>query len=145
MSHLITPLLRGIAYTMPATDTDVQVVEKMYAVNVFGPMRMVRYFHKLVIAAKGTIVNIGSIGGITPYVYGSAYNGSKAALVHWGATLRVEMLPFGYFPSLLSSRHAHEDCSVKVVNVISGEVGTNILKNDDFRRLPAGKCSHPNV
>lgn len=80
---------------MPAVDTDVKLVEKMYAVNVFGPMRMVRHFHRMVIAAKGTIVNIGSIGGITPYVYGSSYNGSKAALVHWGATLRVEMLPFG--------------------------------------------------
>lgn len=79
---------------MPAVDTDVKVVEKMYAVNVFGPMRMVHHFHRMVIAAKGTIVNVGSIGGITPYVYGSSYNGSKAALIHWGATLRVEMLTF---------------------------------------------------
>ena len=85
----------GIAYTMPAADTDVEAVEKMYAVNVFGPMRMVHHFHRMIIAVKGTIVNIGSIGGVTPYVYGSAYNGSKAALVHWGATLRIEMLPFG--------------------------------------------------
>ena len=80
---------------MPAVDTDVRMVEKMYAVNVFGPMRMVHHLHRMIIACKGKIVNIGSIGGITPYVYGSTYNGSKAALVHWGATLRIEMLPFG--------------------------------------------------
>lgn len=136
--------LRGIAYTMPAVDTDVTVVEKMYAVNVFGPMRMVHHFHRMIIAAKGTIVNVGSIGGITPYVYGSAYNGSKAALIHWGATLRVEMLPFGQVSSNshLSITMIDEDLSVKVVNIISGEVGTNILKNDRFRKLPEGQSPH---
>lgn len=55
---------------MPTTDTDVKEVEKMFAVNVFGPMRMVRHFHPMLIKAKGTVVNIGSIGGILPYVYG---------------------------------------------------------------------------
>lgn len=50
---------RGIAYTMTAVDTDTQQVEKMFGVNVFGPMRMVRVFHRMIIAAKGRIVNIG--------------------------------------------------------------------------------------
>lgn len=66
-------MLRGIGYTMPATDTDVKEVEKMFAVNVFGPMRMVRVFHTLLIKASGKIVNIGSVGGIVPYVYGCEY------------------------------------------------------------------------
>jgi 1-acylglycerone phosphate reductase len=55
---------------MTATDTDVQQVEKMFAVNVFGPVRMVKAFHKHLLTTKGTIVNIGSVGGIVPYVYG---------------------------------------------------------------------------
>ena len=55
---------------MPATDTDVKEVEKMFAVNVFGPMRMVHHFHPLLIRARGKIVNTGSVGGIVPYVYG---------------------------------------------------------------------------
>ncbi|KAF4186819.1 hypothetical protein CNMCM7927_005059 [Aspergillus lentulus] len=105
---------------MPATDTEVAEVEKMFKVNVFGPMRMVHYMHRFVIEAKGVIVNIGSIGGVCPYVYGASYNASKAALHHYGNTLRVEMRPFG----------------VRVVNVISGEVHTNILRNDHGRSLP---------
>ncbi|KAI4289982.1 MAG: hypothetical protein L6R35_000744 [Caloplaca aegaea] len=117
----------GIAYTMTAVDTDTQQAEKMFGVNVFGPMRMVRIFHRMIIAAKGRIVNIGSIGGMTPYVYGAAYNASKAALVHYGNTLRVEMLPFG----------------VKVINIISGEVGTNILRNDLMRSLPEDSVFAP--
>jgi 1-acylglycerone phosphate reductase len=55
---------------MTAIDTQVSEVEKMFAVNVFGPMRMVHIFHPLLIQAKGTVVNIGSVGGIVPYVYG---------------------------------------------------------------------------
>jgi 1-acylglycerone phosphate reductase len=80
---------------MTAIDTDIKEVEKMFAVNVFGPMRMVRFFHPLLVKAQGKVVNIGSVGGIVPYVYGASYNATKAALHHWGNTLRVEMKPLG--------------------------------------------------
>ncbi|KAF9248079.1 hypothetical protein DTO013E5_4959 [Penicillium roqueforti] len=109
----------GICYTMTAIDTDVKEVEKMFGVNVFGPMRMVHIFHPLLIKARGKIVNIGSVG--------ASYNATKAALHHWGNTLRVEMKPLG----------------VEVVNVISGEVGTNILKRDHNRKLPEDSFYRP--
>ncbi|KAH8781185.1 hypothetical protein F5883DRAFT_168950 [Diaporthe sp. PMI_573] len=110
----------GIAYTMTAIDTDVTEVQRMFDVNVFGPMRMVHHFHDFLIRSGGVVVNIGSIGGIVPYVYGASYNASKAALQHWSNTLRVEMAPLG----------------VKVLTIISGEVGTNILRRDMDRKLP---------
>ncbi|KXG46523.1 Short-chain dehydrogenase/reductase SDR [Penicillium griseofulvum] len=110
----------GICYTMTAIDTDVQQVQQMFDVNLFGPIRMVNIFHGLLIQAKGCIVNIGSVGGIVPYMYGSSYNASKAALHHWGNTLRVEMSPLG----------------VRVINIISGNIGTNILSRDASRTLP---------
>lgn len=81
---------------MPAVDSDLTAVQKMFAVNVFGPMRMVRVFHQILIEAKGSVVNIGSIGGIVPYIYGASYNASKAALHAYGNTLRAEMKPFEY-------------------------------------------------
>lgn len=55
---------------MTGIDTDVREVQKMFNVNVFGPMRMVHEFHPLLINAEGAIVNIGSVGGIVPYMYG---------------------------------------------------------------------------
>ncbi|KAI1821189.1 hypothetical protein F4861DRAFT_520200 [Xylaria intraflava] len=112
----------GIAYTMTAIDTDVSAVQKMFDVNVFGPMRMVHYFHDMLIRSSGVIVNVGSVGGIVPYIYGSSYNASKAALHHWSNTLRIEMAPLG----------------VTVLTIISGEIGTNILSNDRKRELPEG-------
>ncbi|PHH90749.1 hypothetical protein CDD83_2745 [Cordyceps sp. RAO-2017] len=62
----------------------------MFDVNLFGPMQMVHHFHDMIIRAAGTIVNIGSIGGVVP----ASYNASKAALHHWSNTLRLEMSPF---------------------------------------------------
>ncbi|KAI0184709.1 hypothetical protein EV127DRAFT_504393, partial [Xylaria flabelliformis] len=118
---LVNNALTG--YTMPAADTDVTAVQKMFDVNVFGPMRMVHVFHDMVIRSKGTIVNIGSIGGIVPYAYGASYNATKAALHHWSSTLRVEMAPF-------------EQVSLSRTSIISGEVGTNFLKTDRDRELP---------
>ncbi|KAL4993010.1 hypothetical protein BDV10DRAFT_198662 [Aspergillus recurvatus] len=120
-------ILAAVGYTMTAIDTDVVEVEKMFAVNVFGPMRMVHIFHPLLIKARGRILNVGSVGGIVPYVYGSSYNATKAALHHWGNTLRVELRPLG----------------VDVVNVISGEVATNILKRDQGRQLPDSSFYRP--
>lgn len=111
----------GIVYTMPAVDSDISHAKKVFDVNFFGAMTMVHHFHRQLVAAKGRIINISSIAGVTPHVYGSVYNASKAALVHFMDTLRIELLPF----------------DVKVINVISGEVGTNILRHDRGRSLPA--------
>lgn len=55
---------------MPAIDTDVKSVRRMFEVNLFGPMQMVYSFHDMLIRTSGVIVNIGSIGGVVPYVYG---------------------------------------------------------------------------
>ncbi|KAF6813136.1 NADPH-dependent 1-acyldihydroxyacetone phosphate reductase 2 [Colletotrichum musicola] len=83
----------GLGYTMTAIDTDIRCVQTMFDVNVFGPIRMVHHLHDMLIRSSGTVVNIGSIGGVVPYVYGSSYNATKAALAHWSNTLRVEMAP----------------------------------------------------
>jgi len=79
---------------------------------------MCKEFSPLLIAAKGTIVQLGSIAGIMPYVFGSAYNASKAALHAYSNTLRVELAPFG----------------VKVVIIVTGGVLSQIARVD--RVLP---------
>lgn len=83
------------AYQFPAVDYDLKAVEKLFAVNVHGPMRMVKYFHRLLISAHGTISNTCSIAGVFPTVYQAAYCASKAALYQYGNTLRVELAPLG--------------------------------------------------
>lgn len=120
---MVKAVLLHAGYTMTAIDTDVSQVRQMFDVNVFGPIRMVHTFHPWLIRAQGCVVNIGSVGGIVPYMYGcessgkiyheegvadlepaASYNASKAALHHWGNTLRVEMSPLG---SVVASLHLY--------------------------------------
>ncbi|KAF1999300.1 NAD(P)-binding protein [Amniculicola lignicola CBS 123094] len=117
----------GIVYTMTACDSEISQSKRLFDVNFFGAIAMVHYFHRQVVAAQGTIVNIGSIAGVSPYVYGSVYNASKAALVHFMDTLRIEIAPLG----------------VHVMNVISGEINTTILRHDRSRSLPPDSLFSP--
>ena len=57
---------------------------------------------------------MGSVAGIVPYVFGSSYNASKAALHAYSNTLRVELEPFG----------------VKVKTVVTGGVKSRIARTD---------------
>lgn len=102
----------GRNYTVPATEYDFDEVELTFQTNVFGVMRMCKAFTPLLIAAKGTIVQLGSLAGLMPYVFGSAYNASKAALHAYSNTLRVEMAPF----------------EVRVVIIVTGGVLSQIAR-----------------
>ncbi|KZV92777.1 NAD(P)-binding protein [Exidia glandulosa HHB12029] len=112
----------GRGYTNPVLDADVSEVEALFAANLFGAMRMVKEFGTMVIAAKGKIVNNGSIAGTIPMPFRSAYGASKAALHSWGDSLRVEMAPFG----------------VQVVNLATGPVLTTMVVNDHVGSGPPG-------
>lgn len=115
----------GRNYTVPALDVDFEEVEQTFRTNVFSVMRMCQAFAPLLIEAKGTIIQIGSLAGIMPYVFGSAYNASKAALHAYSNTLRLELAPF----------------DVKVIVIITGGVKSNIARVD--RSLPEGSVYLP--
>ena len=73
---------------------------------------MCKAFSPLLIRARGTIVQIGSVAGVIPYVFGSVYNASKAALHAYSDSLRIELAPFG----------------VSVITVVTGGVKSNITR-----------------
>jgi 1-acylglycerone phosphate reductase len=54
----------GRNYTVPALDVDFEEVEQTFRTNVFSVMRMCKEFAPLLIEAKGTIVQIGSLAGV---------------------------------------------------------------------------------
>jgi 1-acylglycerone phosphate reductase len=55
---------------MPLLDIDIDLAKNIHDVNVWGVVRTTQAFSSLVIAAQGTIVIIGSIAGVMPYVFG---------------------------------------------------------------------------
>lgn len=62
--------LADLGYTIPILDIDIDIAKRIYDVNVWGVIRTTQVFSSLIIAAEGTIVIIGSLAGIMPYVFG---------------------------------------------------------------------------
>lgn len=101
-SHGLDFLINNVGrnYTMPALDLDIDEVRDLFETNVYGVMRMCQAFTPLLVQARGCIVQIGSLAGVMPYVFSSAYNASKAALHAYSRTLRS--VRFDVFLLLLS-------------------------------------------
>lgn len=103
----------GQSCTFPATDVTDEAAKQCFEVNVLAPVRLVREFIPLLINAKGVIGFTGSVAGKTPFPFSSIYGATKAAIHQYAAVLRLELKPFG----------------VKVINVVTGGVKTNIADN----------------
>ena len=87
----------GYGYMMPLMDAEIDKIKKNFDVNVFGLIAVTQAFFPMLRAAKGMVVNQGSIAGLPgisqPYI--GAYSANKTAVIDLGNTLRVELAPFG--------------------------------------------------
>ncbi|CAG8952177.1 hypothetical protein HYFRA_00000916 [Hymenoscyphus fraxineus] len=110
----------GTGYAMPILDVDIEKGKELYEANVWGPIRLIKAFSGLLIASRGRIVNMSSVGALvnTPWI--GVYGSSKAALVQLSETLRLELSPFG----------------VEVTTIMGGVVDSKFHANDEFT-LPA--------
>ncbi|KAL2065668.1 hypothetical protein VTL71DRAFT_3338 [Oculimacula yallundae] len=100
--------------TLPATEVDLDDARLCFETNLFAVIALTQSFIPLLIASKGLILNIGSVAAIVPYVFGSVYNASKAALHAYSQTLRLELEPF----------------DVSVLVVVTGGVKSRIARTD---------------
>ncbi|KAF5382349.1 hypothetical protein D9757_012708 [Collybiopsis confluens] len=117
----------GIAYAAAASDMSMERIRQLYDVNLFGAMTMVQEFLPLLLKSQNArIINIASLAGLMPVPFNSGYNSSKAALLSYGDTLRVELAPF----------------NIKVINIAAGNVESNIMKGSE-RELPRESIYYP--
>lgn len=78
----------------PALDTDEGAFDKIMAVNVKGPFEIAKRAYPLMVArGGGSIINISSIGGVSPEPYLGIYSMSKAALLSLTKVLAKEWGP----------------------------------------------------
>jgi NAD(P)-dependent dehydrogenase (short-subunit alcohol dehydrogenase family) len=80
----------------PILDADEGAINKIWDVNVMGPLRLTRH----AVAAwmrdhGGSVINMSSVAGIRPEPLTGAYNTSKAALITLTRTLARELGPLG--------------------------------------------------
>ncbi|QCJ47589.1 SDR family oxidoreductase [Haloprofundus sp. MHR1] len=80
----------------PIEDVPTETVEKQFAVNVFGPHRLVRaVLPHMREAGDGTIVNVSSVVGRVSFPGSGVYAGSKFALEAMTDALRAEVAEYG--------------------------------------------------
>lgn len=80
----------------PILEADEGAINKIWEVNVMGPIRLTRH----AIAAwmrehGGSVINMASVAGIRPEALTGAYNASKSALITLTRTLSHELGPLG--------------------------------------------------
>lgn len=56
----------GGGYTAPLLDSNIDDGQRLFDVNVWGPLRMTKACAGMLIFSKGCVVNIGSIAGVVP-------------------------------------------------------------------------------
>ena len=78
----------------PLLGQDPAAVRKVFDVNFFGTLNMIRQAHGQWLGAHGgAIVNVSSISGLQPAEGLGAYAVSKAALIHLTRQLAIELAP----------------------------------------------------
>ncbi|KPM45313.1 hypothetical protein AK830_g1129 [Neonectria ditissima] len=103
----------GIGDKAALLDVDLATAKSVFDVNIWGVLEVTQAFSPMIIASKGTIVNIGSVVGRVPIPFNGIYNISKAALEHLSRQMHVEMAPF----------------DVKVVHVVTGGINTSFFSH----------------
>ncbi len=112
----------GILHVLPFADTPVDEVRRVFEVNVFGVWAVTQAMLPMLLAARGMVVNIGSVNEVFCPPFFAAYNASKAAVEGMSRTMRTELASLG----------------VKVVLVKTGSVGTNLFEADGRTSVPEG-------
>lgn len=75
----------GTSHTMPLLDAVLDRAKQVYEANVWGPLRLVQACSDLLIASKGRIVNMSSVGAVvnTPWI-GKSFSFIFLSSLPWG-------------------------------------------------------------
>ena len=103
----------GVSHRSTFADTDLEVFQRVMAVNYFGALNCTKAVLPSLIARHGQIIVLSSLSGFAPLLYRSAYNASKHALHGLFETLRYEIKGSG----------------VNVMLVCPGFTATDLRKN----------------
>ena len=91
----------GYTVSGPCEALDVNDWREQFEVNLFGHIAITRALLPALLANKGRIVNVGSIGGRMSSPFIAPYNSSKFAVRAWTDAMRMELAPHGVHVSLI--------------------------------------------
>ena len=120
----------GASFLMPVVDISIAEAKKTFDLNVWSYIAVTQAFMPLLLESKGMIVNQTSVAGSCTIPFQAVYNASKAAMVVFSDTLRLELEPFG----------------IAVVDLRTAHVKTNVIRNMREQQkptLPKGSIYEP--
>lgn len=91
----------GIVVTGPVEFLPLPELRRQLEINVVGQVAVTQAFLSLIRAARGRIINMGSIAGRLATPFSSAYGASKFALEALTDALRLELAPWGISVSII--------------------------------------------
>ena len=91
----------GIGVVAPVEHIRLEVLRRLFEVNVFGQVAVTQAFLPLIRRARGRIVNMGSVGSHIAIPFGGALCGSKSAFRSLNDALRLELHPFGIHVAMI--------------------------------------------
>jgi NAD(P)-dependent dehydrogenase (short-subunit alcohol dehydrogenase family) len=83
----------AVARFASLTELHLEEVDAMVRTNVLAPLGLIRHAAPALRCANGSVVNVGSIGGLLALPGRSVYGASKAALHHLTRSLARELAP----------------------------------------------------
>jgi NAD(P)-dependent dehydrogenase (short-subunit alcohol dehydrogenase family) len=92
----------GVLITGPSAEVEVEQVQWLFDVNVFGVYRVTRAFVPLIVESRGRILNIGSIAGNIGIRFLGPYSMTKHAIEAYTDALAAELAPFGVHVSVIA-------------------------------------------
>lgn len=105
----------GIAVTGPIELVPLEELRRQFEVNVFGQVAVTQAFLPLIRAARGRIINVGSVGAKFALPFGGGLNSSKAAFESISASLRMELRPWGIHVVLVSPGSIRTSAEAKLL------------------------------
>jgi NAD(P)-dependent dehydrogenase (short-subunit alcohol dehydrogenase family) len=105
----------GIAVTGPVELVPLDELRRQFEVNVVGQVAVTQAFLPLLRAARGRIVNVGSVGARFALPFAGPLNASKAALEILNDALRMELRPWGIHVVLVSPGSIRTAAEAKLV------------------------------
>lgn len=104
----------GIGIAAPVEFVALDALRRTYEVNVIGQVAVIQAMLPLLRAARGRVVNLGSIGDRMSIPFGGALASSKSAFAALNDALRMELRPWGIEVALIEPASIHTDAIDKL-------------------------------
>lgn len=146
----IDVLVNNVGYALlgAAEETSFEAFRAQLDTNFVGAVRVTSAVLPIMREQRrGKIVNVSSLGGLAALPYTSAYAASKFALEGYSESLRLELLPFGVYVSLVEPTNVRTetlDTSVRRIAATHpayAEIGERVFS--DFKAAGLGSKLRP--